>query len=420
MPTRRGARGLHPRLPLARARLQGDGRSSPRLSDRGRRARLPQPPRGCGLRRRGGGAARAAACVRARRRVVPLARPGGAARAARRRARLALPLDRHVLVLRAGRGARAAGDPVSFGAGAERPALAGRRRGGRPLRPRRRLRAADAESAHGRRPRRRGRRRSRPRARTTVRASPLTEARLQPAVRGRGLRRLLLLARARDESRPHVPARPGAAAAELALAARRATTAAPEASSSAARTSCGRTASGRLRTRTRRRSARAAASTSSSSSASSSASPTSSASRCRSRRSPTTSSASSSSTTGARATSRRGSTCRSGPNLGKSFQTSVSAWVTPLALLEEARVEAPAQEPPPLPHLAGRPRLGARRRARGRAERRDDLARQRADALLDAAAAARARDLERRVAADGRPDGVGDDLRRRAGHPRAR
>jgi fumarylacetoacetase len=42
-----------------------------------------------------------------------------------------------------------------------------------------------------------------------------------------------------------------------------------------------------------------------------------------------------------------------GPNLGKSFQTSISAWVTPLALLEEARVEAPPQEPPPLPHLAG-------------------------------------------------------------------
>jgi fumarylacetoacetase len=42
-----------------------------------------------------------------------------------------------------------------------------------------------------------------------------------------------------------------------------------------------------------------------------------------------------------------------GPNLGKSFQTSISAWVTPLALLEEARVEAPPQDPPPLPHLAG-------------------------------------------------------------------
>jgi fumarylacetoacetase len=42
-----------------------------------------------------------------------------------------------------------------------------------------------------------------------------------------------------------------------------------------------------------------------------------------------------------------------GPFLGKSFQTSISAWVTPLALLQDARVEAPRQEPPPLPHLAG-------------------------------------------------------------------
>jgi fumarylacetoacetase len=42
-----------------------------------------------------------------------------------------------------------------------------------------------------------------------------------------------------------------------------------------------------------------------------------------------------------------------GPFLGKSFQTSISAWVTPLALLEAARVEAPPQEPPPLERLAG-------------------------------------------------------------------
>jgi fumarylacetoacetase len=42
-----------------------------------------------------------------------------------------------------------------------------------------------------------------------------------------------------------------------------------------------------------------------------------------------------------------------GPNLGKSFQTSISAWVTPLSLLDDARVEAPAQDPAALPHLAG-------------------------------------------------------------------
>jgi fumarylacetoacetase len=42
-----------------------------------------------------------------------------------------------------------------------------------------------------------------------------------------------------------------------------------------------------------------------------------------------------------------------GPNLSKSFQTSISAWVTPFALLEDARVEAPWKDPPPLPHLHG-------------------------------------------------------------------
>jgi fumarylacetoacetase len=42
-----------------------------------------------------------------------------------------------------------------------------------------------------------------------------------------------------------------------------------------------------------------------------------------------------------------------GPFVGKSFQTSISAWVTPIALLDERRVPAPEQEPPVLPYLAG-------------------------------------------------------------------
>ncbi|HEY2371368.1 MAG TPA: fumarylacetoacetate hydrolase family protein [Gaiellaceae bacterium] len=42
-----------------------------------------------------------------------------------------------------------------------------------------------------------------------------------------------------------------------------------------------------------------------------------------------------------------------GPFLSKSFQTSMAAWVTPLALLEEHRVESPLQEPPPLAYLDG-------------------------------------------------------------------
>ena len=41
-----------------------------------------------------------------------------------------------------------------------------------------------------------------------------------------------------------------------------------------------------------------------------------------------------------------------GPFLGKSFATSISAWVTPLAALDAARVPLPGQDPPPPAHLA--------------------------------------------------------------------
>ncbi len=41
-----------------------------------------------------------------------------------------------------------------------------------------------------------------------------------------------------------------------------------------------------------------------------------------------------------------------GPFLGKSFATSVSPWVTPLAALEAARVPLPGQDPEPLAYLA--------------------------------------------------------------------
>ena len=40
-----------------------------------------------------------------------------------------------------------------------------------------------------------------------------------------------------------------------------------------------------------------------------------------------------------------------GPHLGKSFATSISAWVTPIDDIEARRVPGPAQEPPPAPHL---------------------------------------------------------------------
>ncbi len=44
-----------------------------------------------------------------------------------------------------------------------------------------------------------------------------------------------------------------------------------------------------------------------------------------------------------------------GPFLGKSFATTVSAWVTPLAALDAARVPLPGQDPEPLPYLLGGP-----------------------------------------------------------------
>jgi fumarylacetoacetase len=44
-----------------------------------------------------------------------------------------------------------------------------------------------------------------------------------------------------------------------------------------------------------------------------------------------------------------------GPFLGKSFATSISAWVVPLQALEPFRAGAPAQEPEPLPYLREQP-----------------------------------------------------------------
>jgi fumarylacetoacetase len=46
-----------------------------------------------------------------------------------------------------------------------------------------------------------------------------------------------------------------------------------------------------------------------------------------------------------------------GPFLGKSFATSIGAWVTPLAALERYRVAGAAQEPAPLEHLRAEPRV---------------------------------------------------------------
>ncbi len=195
---------------------------------------------------------------------------------------------------------------------------------------------------------------------------------------------------------------------------RSATTAARVASSSAARTSSVPAASGRLRTRTRRRSARAAASTSSSSSASSSAwqQPR----RARAGRSVRAACL--------RARPRQRLERPRHPGLGVPAARPLPRQVVPdlglrlgdatLAARGRARRGAAAGSGAARASRR-RTRLGARHRARGGAERRDGLARQRADALLDAAAAARPRDLQRRRPADGRPDGERDDLRLRAG-----
>jgi fumarylacetoacetase len=40
-----------------------------------------------------------------------------------------------------------------------------------------------------------------------------------------------------------------------------------------------------------------------------------------------------------------------GPFLGKSFATSISAWVVPIDALDGAHVDPPPQDPPPAPHL---------------------------------------------------------------------
>jgi fumarylacetoacetase len=47
-----------------------------------------------------------------------------------------------------------------------------------------------------------------------------------------------------------------------------------------------------------------------------------------------------------------------GPFLGKSFATSVSAWVTPLEALASAWTPAPPQDPPVAPHLSDDPHQG--------------------------------------------------------------
>ena len=159
-----------------------------------------------------------------------IARPGR--RSSRRRAQAAA-LDRQLLVLRARRGASGARTaPVSgfgvFSTG-DGPAarwLAGRRRsaGPRERRPRRRLRGPELNPflALGRTAWEDAIGRIETHLAAGQRPAPASRrGRAPPSLRGRGLRRLLLLARARDQSRPSLPSRRRAAPAQLAPPARR-------------------------------------------------------------------------------------------------------------------------------------------------------------------------------------------------------
>ena len=129
-------------------------------------------------------------------------------------------------------------------------------------------------------------------------------------------------------------------------------------------------ASGRHRRTQPRRTARAGGSTSRPSSASWSVRRPRWPTRCRSTASPTTSSAWSGSTTGPRATSRRGSTCRSVRSSASRSPPRSRHWVTPLEALDAAWVDLPGQDPAPLPYLTGAAARGPRHRRRGGAQRR--------------------------------------------------
>ena len=63
-----------------------------------------------------------------------------------------------------------------------------------------------------------------------------------------------------------------------------------------------------------------------------------------------------------------------GPHQAKSFATSISPWVVPLADLEAAWVPQPPQDPPPLPHLRGSRPWGLDLAAGGAAQRRGRVA----------------------------------------------
>ena len=109
-----------------------------------------------------------------------------------------------------------------------------------------------------------------------------------------------------------------------------------------------------------------------------------------------------------------------GPFLGKSFATSISPWVVPLAALEPYRVPAPRAGPGAAALPAHERGLGARHRARGRGQRRGRSSRGNARGLYWTSPQQLAHATVN--GADVRPGDLfasGHDLGRGAGHPRA-
>ena len=92
-----------------------------------------------------------------------------------------------------------------------------------------------------------------------------------------------------------------------------------------------------------------------------------------------------------------------GPFLGKSFATSISPWVTPLAALDAAWVDLPGQEPRPLDYLGPGRDPRPRHRRRGRAQRRGGQPPAVPHHVLVARTDAGPHDRQRRLAADRRP-----------------
>ena len=101
-----------------------------------------------------------------------------------------------------------------------------------------------------------------------------------------------------------------------------------------------------------------------------------------------------------------------GPFLGKSFATSIGHWVLPLAGAAHRRVDAPPQEPEPLPYLREEPwafDLPLEVELNG-----DVVSRTNAATCTGRRPAGRPPDRQRRVAAHRRPARLGHDLRARA------